>query len=55
MSYCGSKTTDLLTLGNINYRQLTTLAGTDQTESENTEGMNDIFTGQYQSLSGLLY
>lgn len=54
MSYCGSKTTDLLTLGNINYWQLTTLAGTDQTESENTEGMNDIFTGQYQSLSGLL-
>jgi len=54
LSYWGSKKTDLLTLSNINYCQLTTLAGTDQTESENTQVMNDIFTGQYQSLSGLL-
>ena len=46
MSYCGSKTTDLPTLGNINYCQLTTLAGTDQPDSENTQVMNDIFTGQ---------
>lgn len=50
----GSKRTDLLTLNNINYCQLTTLAGTDQTESENIQVMTDFFTGQYQSLSGLL-